>query len=125
VDSVEVPRTRGGLVQLPASGGGTVPARIRTAPLQFHPDLVVDGVRQPTGPRTAPWLRVLAVLPLLGLFGGLLGGVVGIAGVLINFCLLQRGRGAGATAAAILGVTVACAAVWFLGATLLVATVPQ
>lgn len=117
-----VPRGDGGTFHLPTVDGATVPARVRTALFQTYPDLVVDGVRHRTGPATPPWLRILAVLPLLLLIvGGLLGGVVAVAGVLANFALLRREGGNGARAAAMTGVAVGCVITWIVLATIVVA----
>jgi hypothetical protein len=48
------------------------------------------------------------------LFGGLIGGVVGIVGVLTNLWLLHRGQAVTTTALTMVGVTVACLLLWFV-----------
>lgn len=116
-----VPRGPGGVFELPSTDGGTVSARVRTGAFQTYPTLIVDGVRHPTGPATPVWLRVLAVLPLILLIiGGLLGGIVGVAGVLANLALLRREGSDAVRAAAVVGITIGCALVWVLLAAILV-----
>jgi hypothetical protein len=84
-------RTGRGRYSLPAVGGGTVEATVRGGFLDAYPTLEINGVKHRTGPKVPVPLRALAWVPivLLGL-GGLVGGLIGALGVMVNMVIARR-----------------------------------
>lgn len=76
--------TRRGMYTLPTADGQTVAARLRASLLDPYPSLEIAGVKHRSGPALPLALRVLAVLPLVLIIGGLIGGAIGAAGVIVN-----------------------------------------
>jgi hypothetical protein len=61
------------------------------------------------------WELVLALLPIaLVAIGGLLGGLIGALGLVINLALARRRLGAGLKLVAMLGVVIAAYVVYFV-----------
>jgi hypothetical protein len=103
---------------LPAAGGGTVPARLRTGLFDPYPSLEVAGVKHRTGPSTPVALQVLAVVPLLLIaVGAALGAVFGVLGVSANFAVLRTSASTVVKVLLMLGVLVATTLVWLVVAT--------
>jgi len=91
---------------LPTTDGGTVEATVRSSMLSPFPTVEIAGVRHATGPEIPGYLKVLIALPLVLLVGGLLGGLIGACGLLINSTIAQRDSGNAAKALLMVGVLV-------------------
>jgi hypothetical protein len=76
---------------LPTADGGTVEGKVsRTTLFNPFPALEVGGVKHPTGPEVPVALRVLMVAPILLLaLGGLVGAVVAIGAIVVNFTIAR------------------------------------
>jgi hypothetical protein len=99
---------------LPTANGETVEGKVsRTTLINPFPTLEVGGVRHPTGPEVPVALRVLMVAPILLIaLGGLVGGVVAIGAVFVNFTI-ARSASPTATKALLMALTFAAAiAIW-------------
>ncbi|MFG3687000.1 hypothetical protein [Micromonospora sp. NPDC047740] len=96
-----IPETgRRNVFELPAVGGGTVRAKLRSNLLDPYPVIDIDGVKHRTGPKTPVVLRVLILLPfLLVIKGGLIGGLFGGVGFAVNHSIARSDRSTGAKAA--------------------------
>ncbi|WP_089005325.1 hypothetical protein [Micromonospora viridifaciens] len=96
-----IPETgRRNTFELPAVGGGTVRAKLKTNIVDPYPVIEIDGVKHRTGPNTPVVLRVLMLLPfLLVLKGGLIGGLFGGVGFAVNHSIALSDRSTGAKAA--------------------------
>ncbi|MDY6997870.1 MAG: hypothetical protein SW019_14815 [Actinomycetota bacterium] len=90
VDDAEVP-TRFGRFELAGTDGRPRPGQIK--PLRFwdtYPRIEVDGALHRTGPEAPGYLKAVAFLPVLLVFiGGVLGALLGFAGVIINFAAIR------------------------------------
>ncbi|RZU72178.1 hypothetical protein EV384_0523 [Micromonospora kangleipakensis] len=85
---------------LPAVGGGTVRAKLKTKLLDAYPVIEIDGVNHRTGPETPVVLRILIMIPfLLAIKGGLIGGAFGVVGFVGNHSIARNDRSTGAKAA--------------------------
>lgn len=73
-----------GSYTLPTTDGRTVAAKVRSSLLDPYPTLEIAGVKYRTGPSVPVVLRVLALLPLVLVLGGLIGGAIGALGVAAN-----------------------------------------
>jgi hypothetical protein len=76
--------TRRGDYGLPTTDGRTVAAKVRSSLLDPYPTIEIAGVKYRTGPSVPVALRVLALLPLVLVLGGLIGGVIGALGIATN-----------------------------------------
>jgi hypothetical protein len=79
-------------VALPTTDGRTVTATVHSGLVDPYPTIEIAGVRYRTGPSLPVGLRVLALLPLVLLIGGLIGGAIGGLGVVINLAIARRSR---------------------------------
>jgi hypothetical protein len=78
--------TSRGHYNLPTDDGRTVAARVRSSLLDPYPTIEIAGVKHRTGPGIPVVLRILALLPFVLLVaGGLIGGVIAAAGLVLNF----------------------------------------
>jgi hypothetical protein len=104
-----------GRYSLPAAGGGTVEATVRSGFADPYPTLEINGVKHRSGPPVPLALRVLALVPiaLIG-FGGLLGGLIGGLGVMANLAVASQPRSAVVKALLMLGVLVVAVVVWIV-----------
>jgi hypothetical protein len=114
---------RRNVFELPAVGGGTVRAKVKSNLLDPYPVIEIDGVKHRTGPETPAVLRILIFLPfLLVLAGGLIGGLFGGVGFAINHSIARSDRSAGAKATLMILVTLGvCLAYVVLAGTVLAA----
>ncbi|MGS2617722.1 hypothetical protein ACVCAH_24840 [Micromonospora sp. LZ34] len=108
---------------LPAVGGGTVRAKLKSTILDPYPVIEIDGVQHRTGPETPAVLRILILLPFLLVFvGGLIGGLFGGVGFAINHSIARSDQSTGAKAALMLLATLGvCLAYLVLAGTVLAA----
>jgi hypothetical protein len=73
----------------------------------------VDGVRHRTGPKVPVGLRVLALLPILLVgVGGLIGGLVGALGVVVNLVIARAPISSAVKALIMIGVAALACMVW-------------
>jgi hypothetical protein len=105
---------------LPAAGGGTVEGEVRGGFFDPYPSVYVGGVAHRTGPLVPVALRVLALLPVLLLLGGLLGGLVAALGVAVNQVVVRLSQPNMLKAVMMLGVAVGCYIVWYILAAALI-----
>jgi hypothetical protein len=104
--------------QLPAAGGGTVPAMLRGGFLDPYPSLEIAGARHRTGPAVPVWLQVLALVPFaLIAVGAAVGAVFGVLGVGANFAVLRSSASTAVKVLLMLGVLLATTLVWLVVAT--------
>ncbi|GAB3799623.1 hypothetical protein [Micromonospora zhanjiangensis] len=107
--------TPAGEYLLPLANGGLVTARLRRGVLDPYPRVEIDGVSHRTGPPVPTVLRALALLPLsLVLLSGLLGVVLGLAGLAGNLAVLRTAWPVAARAGLML-VVFAAAVAGYLG----------
>jgi len=111
-----VPMSSGGRKRftLPAADGSTVEARVRSSLVNPFPTVEIAGVKHPTGPELPAVLKVLIVLPLMLVVGGLVGGLIGAMGMLANARIAAWNRSAFVKAFVMIGVLLAAAIVWLL-----------
>jgi hypothetical protein len=108
-------RTGRGRYSLPAAGGGAVEATVRSGLLDAYPTLEIDGVKHRTGPMVPLPLRVLALVPIVLVgFGGLVGGLIGALGVMVNMAIARLPASAVVKALLMLGVLVVTVVVWIV-----------
>lgn len=81
--------TRRGQYTLPGADGGTVPAKLHTSLLDPHPSIEIAGVKHRTGPAIPLALRILALLPVVLVIGGVIGIMFGVAAILANLAVLR------------------------------------
>ncbi|MCY1137148.1 hypothetical protein OWR29_03995 [Actinoplanes sp. Pm04-4] len=94
--------------RLPATGGGTVEAVVRGGTFDPYPTVEVGGVKHRTGPKVNGVVQALAFAPMImAITSGLVGGLVGLAGVLANATLLRSRLRPGAKVLAVIGVDLA------------------
>jgi hypothetical protein len=106
-------RTGRGRYALPAAGGGAVEATVRGGFLDAYPTLEINGVKHRTGPPVPMTLRVLAWVPIVLVgFGGLLGGLIGALGVMVNMAIARVPISAVLKALLMLGVLVVAVVAW-------------
>jgi hypothetical protein len=98
----------------PTTDGGTVEGTVsRTSLINPFPTLEVGGVKHATGPELPVALRVLMVVPiLLVALGGLVGAVIAIGAVLINFNVARSTRTTAIKATLMTLTFIAAFAVW-------------
>jgi hypothetical protein len=79
---------------LPTAEGGTVEGKVgRSSIINPFPALEVGGVKHSTGPEIPVPLRVLMVTPvLLVALGGLVGAVVAVGAIVLNFIIARSTR---------------------------------
>lgn len=76
---------------LPRTDGSVVEARLRSSFLDTYPTLEIEGVKYRTGPAVPLGLKMVALLPILLLSAGCLGGL--LAGIAITANLaITRGQ---------------------------------
>jgi hypothetical protein len=97
---------------LPATAGGTVDAALRTGFADPYPSVEINGVRHRTGPKVPVVLRVLALLPILLVAGGALGGLIGALGVVANLAVARTRIPSVAKAPIMIGVGAVAFLVW-------------
>ncbi len=105
--------TRRGNYTLPTADGQTIPAKLRSNIFDPHPTLEIAGVTHRTGPSQPIALRVLMVLPLLLVIGGLIGGVIGALGIGVNLGI-ARGQQSTAVKALLMIVVLALTVVAYV-----------
>lgn len=106
---------RRGRYELATATGESVPARLRTKFLDLYPTLEVNGQSYRTGPQAPVIVNVLRLLPLLlVVFGGLLGAVFAVVGLVANHSLARAEMSNSAKVALMGGVVVACVAGWLV-----------
>jgi hypothetical protein len=105
---------------LPLANGGLIEARLRRGVLDPYPRIEIDGVAHRTGPSVPMPLRALALLPLaLIVVHGLVGAVLGVAGLAANLAIMRTAWSVPVRAALMVAVfAVAIAAFVGVGATL-------
>jgi hypothetical protein len=112
-----VPGSRRTGFQLPAAGGGTVPARVRGGVFDPYPTVEIAGVKHRTGPPVPVWLQVLALVPLsLIAVGAALGAVIGVLGMSANLAVLRGSASTAVKVLMMLGVLVVATLVWLVAA---------
>lgn len=89
VGGAPVPGGRRGRFELPAVGGGTVPAKVRTNLMDPYPTIEVAGVKHRTGPASPLVLKILGLLPFGLIAGGLVGALLGFAAVTTNLAVTR------------------------------------
>jgi hypothetical protein len=111
-----------GRFTLPTTGGHTTEARVRAQMLDPYATVEVGGQTYRTGPAVPLGLRILGLIPfLLITVGGLLGGLIGVAGIVVNFWIIREVRSTGLKVLLMLGVLGAAFVVWMV-ATVVVRT---
>ena len=106
---------------LPTADGGTAEGSVtRSSLVNPFPTVQVGGVKHPTGPEVPVALRILLVVPiLLVAFGGLVGAVLAVASIALNYTLVRSTRPT-ATKAMLMTLVVGVAfAVWITVAALI------
>jgi hypothetical protein len=106
--------SRRGEYALPTTDGRTVDARVRAGLFDPYPSLNIAGVSHRTGPPLPAALKVLIVLPLALILGGLIGGAAGAAGVLVNMAVGRSSQSTAVKAVLMVVVLAAAALVWLL-----------
>jgi hypothetical protein len=115
VGGLPATQTGRGRYSLPAAGGGTVEATVRSGFADPYPTLEINGVKHRSGPPVPLALRVLALIPILLIgFGGLLGGLIGALGVMVNLAVASLPRSAVVKALLMLGVLVVVVVAWIV-----------
>lgn len=104
--------TRRGHYQLPTVDGRTVAARVRSSLLDPYPTIEISGVRHRTGPSLPVALRLLALLPLVLVFGGAIGGGIGALAVVVNLAIGRTKASAAGRAGLMIGVLAAAVVLW-------------
>jgi len=74
---------------LPAAGGGTVKAVVRGGFFDPYPSLEINGLKHRTGPPVPMPLRILALVPIVLVGFGALGGLIGAFGVIANLAVAR------------------------------------
>lgn len=99
---------------LPTSDGGATEGRVsRGSIMNPFPTVEIGGVKHPTGPEISVALRLLMVAPIvLTAIGGLLGGLVGGSGLLLNYNLMRSARRPAIKVMLMTLVLIAAFAVW-------------
>jgi hypothetical protein len=117
----EAPRTGRRRFALPAAGGGAVEGTLRGTFLDVYPTVEIAGTRYPTGPAVPVILRILVALPFVLVFlGGLVGGLIGAAGVLGNMAVVRLpGLSTAVKVIVTLVILLATSIVWLVVATVL------
>ena len=78
---------------LPMTDGGTVEGTVsRSTFISPFPTVEVLGVKHRTGADIPVALRILMVAPILLVAGGLLGALIAVAGIFVNFSLVRSSR---------------------------------
>jgi hypothetical protein len=91
---------------LPATGGGTLEATIRSRFTDPYPTVELGGEQHRTGPRVPALLQLLAILPLaLAAIGGALGGLIGALGAIANVAIIRTRNPSSVKALIIVGIT--------------------
>lgn len=91
---------------LPAAGGGTLPATVRSRLTDPYPTVEVNGIRHRTGPNVPVGLQVIALLPIaLVSIGGILGGLIGALGVTANLAVARTRLPSAGKALIMIGIT--------------------
>lgn len=106
--------TRRGAYALPTADGRTVDAKVRTGLFDPYPSIDIAGVKHRTGPALPAVLRVLMVLPLALILGGLIGGAAGVSGVLLNMGIARSSQPTAVKAVLMIVVLAVAALVWLL-----------
>jgi len=114
IDGVQIQSTGRRWFTLPASGGGTVEARITTSVISPYPTVEIAGVRHATGPELPTVLKVLILLPVVLVVGGPLSGLIGALAVILNMRISVWDNSAGVKAFGMIGVLMAAAFVWLM-----------
>ena len=114
VDGVPMPSGGRKRFTLPAADGSTVEARVSSSLVNPFPKVEIAGVKHPTGPELPAVLKVMIVLPLMLIVGGLVGGLIGAMGMLANARIAVWDKGAPVKAFAMVGVLLATLIVWLL-----------
>lgn len=99
---------------LPAADGRTVEGKVHSSFLDPYPSIEIGGVRHRTGPAVPVGLRVLALLPIVLLIGGLLGGLIGAVAIVSNLAILRTAQSTVVKVVLLAGVFVAAAIVWLV-----------
>jgi hypothetical protein len=110
-------RTGRGRYSLPTANGGMVPAQLRGGFLDAYPSLEINGVKHRTGPPTPVMLRVLALVPLVLVSGGMVGGLIGALGLMLNMAVARLSVSAVLKALMMLGILVVAVVTWSVAAT--------
>jgi hypothetical protein len=88
---------------------------VRGGFLDAYPTLNINGVKHRTGPPVPLTLRVLALVPIVLVgFGGLVGGLIGALGVMVNMAIARLPVSAVLKALLMLGVLAVAVAVWIV-----------
>jgi len=106
--------TRRGDYAFPSADGRTVDAKVRTGLFDPYPSLKIAGAVHRTGPPLPAVLRILMVLPLALILGGLIGGAVGAAGLLLNLAIGRSSQSTAVKAVLMIVVLAVAALVWLL-----------
>jgi len=100
---------------LPAANGRTVEGTVSARFFDPYPTLELNGVRHRTGPEVPVALRILALVPIaLAGLGGLVGGLIGALGMIVNVVVLRRQLPGYAKALLMVAVLVATVVVWLV-----------
>lgn len=110
-----VPRTGKRQYALPAVGGGTVQATLRSRFGDPYPTVEANGIRHRTGPKVPVALQVLTLLPivLVGI-GGAVGGLIGALGVIANLAVARTRIPPAGKALIMIGIGVVAALVYLV-----------
>jgi hypothetical protein len=95
---------RRGEYQLPAAGGGAVPARLKASFLEPYPTIEIEGVKHRTGPQLPMVLRLLSLVPVGLVAFGLVGGLCAGLGIVSNLAIARTKLPTAVRAAAMLSV---------------------
>lgn len=115
VNGVDVRRTGRATYQLPAADGTMVEGKLRSGFFEPFPALQIHGVTYRTGPAVPLAVRILAVIPfLLFTVGGVLGAVLGAAGVVGNLAIARQSIPTAVKALSMVGVLIAVVVVWLV-----------
>lgn len=87
---------------LPTAAGGTVRGRVRKPLVDPYPSVEIDGFKHRTGPESPVLLKVLTLLPLALMIGGLFGALLGVLGITANLAIARGPQSTGAKAALML-----------------------